>query len=143
MPLSHMAKIIVSIGLLVAWAFTAVAETTTFKNEGLKNEAVVRLTVEGKKVNGTFASSEYGEEPATQQRFTGQIIPTPRDKHGVYMQIRFDGDIPYSAPLGTKVLEWYLKIVDHRAHLFIPMQERSYEAKTPKWIISDVDLVPE
>src|ERR1700747_2001972 len=46
-PLSHMAKIIVSIGLLVAWAFTAVAETTTFKNEGLKNETVVALTVEG------------------------------------------------------------------------------------------------
>jgi hypothetical protein len=32
--------------------------------------------------------------------------------------------------------------VNHRAHLFIPMWERSYTKKTPKWIVSDVEFTP-
>ena len=33
--------------------------------------------------------------------------------------------------------------MNHRAHLFIPMWERSYTKKTPKWIVSDVEFIPD
>jgi hypothetical protein len=33
--------------------------------------------------------------------------------------------------------------VKHRAHLFIPMQMRSYATKETKWIVDDVELEPE
>ena len=137
-----MTRAIFLLSLVLVGRFAGLAETTTFRNEGLKNETVVTLSVDGKKVNGSFLSSEYGEEPAVEHRFTGEIIPTPNGKRGVYMRIRFTGEVPYSAPPATKVLKWYLRIVDHRAHLFIPMQERSYEERTPKWIVSDVEFVP-
>src|SRR5689334_1660276 len=105
-----MARTILRWGLLLTWVFSAAAETTTFRNEGLKNETVVTLIVEAKKVTGTFVSSEYGEASAVEHRFTGEIIPTPKAKRGVYMRIRFSGEVPYSAPPATKVLEWYLRI---------------------------------
>jgi hypothetical protein len=136
----------VKLGLVVAFllssAFAVSAEPKTFRNGGLKNETVVTLDVRGKKVTGTFASSEYDEKTAAKHSFSGEIVPTPKGKSGVYLQIRFEGDVPYSPPREAKVLEWYLKIVDHRAHLFIPMQERSYEAKAPKWIVSNVEFLP-
>jgi hypothetical protein len=128
--------------LLFASAFTVSAEPKAFRNEGLKNETLVTLEVQGKKVTGIFVSSEYDEGSATKHVFSGEIVPTPKGKHGVYMHIRFEGDVPYSPPSDATVLQWYLKIVDHRAHLFIPMQERSYEAKTPRWIVSDVEFLP-
>ena len=54
----------------------------------------------------------------------------------------FAGDPPYTVPPKTKTLIWHLKIVNHRAHLFIPMQERSYESKTPRYIVVDEELEP-
>ena len=138
-----MPRTIAALSVLLVCTITAAAETKTFRNEGLRNETMVKLDIQGSKVGGTFVSSEYGEEPAVEHRFSGEIVRTPKGKVGVYIHIRFDGDVPYSVPPNMKTLEWYLKIVDHRAHLFIPMQERSYAGKTPKWIISDVDLVPE
>ena len=129
--------------LLVASSVTALAEPKTFRNEGLKTLTVVTLDVEKNKVTGTFAAAEYGEVPAEQYRFSGEVIPTREGKQGVYMRIKFEGTVPYSLPPGVKTIEWFLKIVEHRAHLFIPMQERSYEGKTPKWIVSNVEFVPE
>ena len=117
------------------------AEPKTFRNEGLKTLTVVTLDVQKDKVSGTFASAEYGEDPE-RHHFTGEIIPTPKGKKGVYMRIKFEDTVPYSVPPGVSRIEWFLKIVDHRAHLFIPMQERSYEGKIPKWIVSDVEFVP-
>lgn len=135
-------KIALSLGLFLATALSVLAEPKTFRNEGLKNEIVVRLDVQGKKVSGTYASAEYGEE-AVPRAFSGEVVPAPKGKRGVYMQVRFEDDIPYSPPPDAKVLRWYLKIVDHRAHLFIPMQERSYTGKTPKWVVSDVEFLPD
>jgi hypothetical protein len=58
------------------------------------------------------------------------------------MVVRFEGPAPYDPPPGTKVLRWYLRIVEHQAHLFIPMQERSYTGKSPKWVVSEVEFTP-
>ncbi len=118
------------------------AKPTTFKNSGLKTETVITLNVEVKRVSGTFASSEYGEN-AVRETFTGEVLPTLNGKSGVYMEIHFSGKVPYSAPSQVKGLRWSLRIVSHRAHLFIPMRERSYAGKAPKWIVSDVEFTPE
>jgi hypothetical protein len=45
-------------------------------------------------------------------------------------------------PPKARTLIWFLKIVNHRAHLFVPMQERSYEGDIPRWVVSDVELEP-
>src|SRR5262249_34488202 len=127
----------------LAWVTTVSAERKTFRNEGLKTEIVVTLDVQGKKVTVTWASSEYGDNASPTQSLSGEIISTPKGRTGVYMHIQFSGNVPYEPPPGTKVLQWYLRIVDHQAHLFIPMQERSYEGKEPKWVTSDVEFVPE
>jgi len=133
--------VIASVILLVS-VLSLAAEPKTFQNEGLKTVTIVTLDVQKSKVSGTFASAEYGEKPEAQHHFAGKIIPTPKGKKGVFMRIQFEGAVPYSAPPDVKTIDWFLKIVDHRAHLFIPMQERSYEGKTPKWIVSDVEFVP-
>jgi hypothetical protein len=136
-------RILIALTILLGSVMRISAESKTFRNEGLKNETVVRLDVQGKKVTGTFVSAEYGDATGSGHEFSGEIVPAPKRKRGVCIQIRFEGEVPYNPPPATKVLLWYLRIVEHRAHLFIPMQERSYEGKTPKWIVSEVELVPE
>ena len=59
------------------------------------------------------------------------------------MKINFSGRVPYSLPPKAKALRWSLRIVNHRAHLFIPMEERDYTGKTRKCVVSDVELTPE
>ena len=118
------------------------AEPTTFKNSGLKVETVIVLNVHGKAVTGSFESSEYGDN-AIKETFTGKVIPASTGKSGVYMEIHFSGKVPYSPPAEAKVLRWSLRIVKHRAHLFIPMTEQSYTRKTPKWVVSDVEFEPQ
>ena len=102
---------------------------------------MITLDVEGKRVTGTFESSQYGEN-AVREKFKGEVVPTPKEKSGVYMEIHFSRKVPYSASPQAKGLRWSLRIVNHRAHLFIPMWERSYTKKTPKWIVSDVEFTP-
>ena len=118
-------------------------EATTFRNAGLKNETIVTLEVKGKTAKGTFVSYEYGEEVGPGTPFTGRVIPTPKGKKGVYLEISFAGTPPYSAPPDAKSLVWHLKIVNRRAHLFIPMQQQSYESQPPKWVVADVELEPD
>jgi hypothetical protein len=118
------------------------AEAITFRNGGLKNETIVTLEVKGKTASGTFVSYEYGEDVGPGVPFTGKVIPTPKGKKGVYLEISFAGPPPYNAPPAAKSLVWYLKTVD-RAHLFIPMQQRSYESQPPKWVVADVELEPD
>ena len=101
---------------------------------------MITLDVEGKRVTGTFESSQYGEN-AVREKFKGEVVPTPKENSGVYMEIHFSGKVPYSAPPQAKGLR-SLRIVNHHAHLFIPMWERSYTKKTPKWIVSDVEFTP-
>ena len=135
-------KLAFALAILLATSLCVSAKPTTFKNSGLKTETVITLDVQGKRVTGTFESSEYGENALT-QTFTGEVIPTPKGKGGVYMEIHFSGKVPYSPPPQAKALRWSLRIVNHRAHLFIPMEERSYTGKMPKWVVSDVEFAPE
>ena len=135
-------KLAFAFTILLATGLCVSAKPTTFKNSGLKTETVITLNVEGKRVSGTFASSEYGEN-AVREAFTGEVVPTPKGKSGVYMEIHFSGKVPYSPPPQAKALHWSLRIVNHRAYLFIPMEERSYTGKTPKRVVSDVEFTPE
>jgi hypothetical protein len=135
-------KLTFAFAILLATGLCVSAKPTTFKNRGLKVETLITLDVQGKRVTGTFASSEYGENPV-RETFSGEVVPTPKGKRGVYMEIHFSGNAPYSAPPKAKTLHWSLRIVDHRAHLFIPMQEQDYTGNTPKWVISDVEFTPE
>lgn len=121
----------------------AFAEATTFRNGGLKNETIVKLDVKGKSATGTFVSYEYGEDIPPATPFTGKVIPTPKGKRGVYLEISFAGQPPYAAPPNAKSFVWYLKIVNRRAHLFIPMHQRSYESAPPKWIVAEVEFEPD
>src|SRR5262245_6560959 len=102
--------------ILLATALSVSAKPTTFKNSGLKTETVITLDVQGKRVAGTFESSEYGEN-AVSEMFTGEVVPTPKGKSGVYMQIHFSGEVPYSPPPQAKSLRWSLRILNHRAYL--------------------------
>ena len=120
-------KLAFAFAILLATGLCVSASPTTFKNSGLKTETVITLDVEGKRVTGTFETSEYGENA--------------KENSGVYMEIHFSGKVPYSAPPQAKGLR-SLRIVNHHAHLFIPMWERSYTKKTPKWIVSDVEFTP-
>ena len=135
-------KLALAFTILLATDLCVYAKPTTFKNSGLKVETVVTLEVQGKRVTGTFESSEYGENALT-QTFTGEVVPTPKKKSGVYMEIHFSGNVPYSPPPQAKALRWSLRIVNHRVHLFIPMEEQDYTGKTPKWVVSDVEFAPE
>jgi hypothetical protein len=135
-------KLAFAFAIVLATGLCVSAKPTTFKNSGLKIETLIGLDVQGKRVIGTFQSSEYGEN-AVKQTFTGEVVPTPKGKRGVYMEIHFSGKVPYSPPPQAKVLRWSLRIVNHRANLFVPMEERSYEGETPKWVVSDAEFTPE
>ena len=137
---------------LVGFAVTALglaaesleAAPTTFVNAGLKERTVVVLDVSGKTASGTFNSQPYDDDDGSKISFTGKVIATPKGKTGVYLEIKFAGSPPYTPPPGAKTLVWRLIIVKHRAHLFIPMQERLYgsEDNTPRWAVSYVEFEP-
>src|ERR1700758_4400409 len=93
--------------VLLATGLCVSAKPTTFKNSGLKTETVIRLDVKAKRVTGTFESSEYGEN-AVRETFTGEVVPTPKGKSGVYMKIHFSGKARYSPPPQAKGLRWSL-----------------------------------
>ena len=135
-------KLAFALAILLVTALCVFAKPTTFKNRGLTIETTITLDVQGKRVTGTFESSEYGEN-AVRETFTGEVVSTPKGKSGVYMEIHFAGKVPYSPPPQAKALRWSLRIVNHRAHLFIPMWEQDYTGKTPKWVVSDVEFEPE
>src|SRR5262245_66197366 len=116
-------KLAFAFAILLATGLCVSAKPTTFKNSGLKVETVITLDVQGKRVTGTFESSEYGENAVT-ETFTGEVVPTPKGKSGVYMEIRFPGKVPYSSSPLAKTLRWNLRIVNHGAHLFISIGER-------------------
>lgn len=122
---------------------TLCAKPIRFRNDGLKHDTIVMLDVSEKSATGTYFETRAEDEEAKPAApFTGKVIPTPKGKRGVYLEIQFAGTPPYNIPPGAKQLIWHLKIVDHRAHLFIPMQERNYEGRTPRWIVDDVELEP-
>src|SRR6266480_4910845 len=65
-------KLAFAFTILLATGLCVSAKPTTFKNSGLKTETVITLDVQGKRVTGTFESSEYGEN-AVRETFTGEV----------------------------------------------------------------------
>lgn len=130
--------------LFVLFAATSgLAKETSFANHGLSMDTFVLLEVSGKIAKGTFSSEANNtDERHGPTAFTGKVIATPKGREGVYLEIHFAGEPPYDTH-GFKKLIWHLKIVDHLAHLFIPVHQRNYEGRTPKWEISDMELEPE
>jgi hypothetical protein len=134
---------VIIIAAFVATSGTAETELTTFRNGGLKNESIVTLEVKGKTASGTFVSYEYGENIPPATPFTGKVIPTPKGKGGVFLEINFASAPPYATPPKAKAIVWRLKFVQGRARLFIPMQQRNYETTPPKWTVADVEFEPD
>ena len=121
----------------------AFAKETTFVNHGLSMDTTVVLDVTGKTAKGTFSSkANNSDETHGPTAFTGKVIPTPKGKKGIYLQIKFAAEAPYDTR-NLEPLTWRLKIVDHRAHLFIPVHQRNYEGRTPRWEVSDMELEPD
>lgn len=131
------------ISVLLFTGARAFAEPTTYRNGGLKNETIVTLEVRGKTAAGTFVSYEYGEEIPPATPFTGKVVPTPKGKRGIFLEITFASAPPYAAPPNAKSLIWHLKPLKGEAHLFIPMHQQSYESVPPKWVVADVEFEPD
>ena len=122
---------------------SAFAKETTFVNHGLSTDTTVVLDVTGKIAKGTFASrANNSDEAKGPAAFTGKVIATPKGKKGIYLQIKFAAEAPYDTR-DLAPLTWHLTIVDHRAHLFIPVHQRSYEGRTPRWEVSEMELEPD
>jgi hypothetical protein len=128
--------------LVLLFAATVFAKPIRFVNEGLKNITIVNLDVAEKSATGTMVVHDRMEEPGRATAFSGKVIPAPLGKKGVYLEIHFEGTPPYDTH-GFAHLIWHLTIVEHRAHLFIPLHERNYEGKTPRWVVDEMELVPE
>jgi hypothetical protein len=136
-----------TVKLTIAFCFCALssgfAKETTFVNHGLSMDTIVVLDVSGKTAKGTFRSEANNtDEKHGPVSFAGKVIPTPKGKRGVYLEIQFTGEPPYDTR-DLLPLTWRLKIVDHRAHLFIPVHQRNYEGRTPRWEVSEMELEPE
>jgi hypothetical protein len=124
-------------------ASSAFAKEVTFANHGLSMDTYVVLDVTGKFAKGTFTSrANNSDEAHGPVAFTGKVIATPRGKKGVYLRIEFAGPAPYDTR-DLLPLTWRLRIVNHQAHLFIPVHQRNYEGRTPKWEVSEMELEPE
>ena len=122
---------------------SAFAKEVTFVNHGLSMDTIVVLEVSGKNAKGTYSSrANNSDEAHGPAAFTGKVIPTPKGRRGVYLEIHFAGEAPYDTR-DLLPLTWHLKIVGHRAHLFIPVHQRNYEGKTPRWEVSEMELEPE
>ena len=121
----------------------AFAEPTTYRNGGLKNETIVTLEVKDKSATGTFVTYEYGDEIPPATPFTGKVVPTPKGKRGVFLEIKFEGKPPYDIPPDAKTLLWHLKSANRQTHLFIPMHQRSYDSTPPKWVVAEVEFEPD
>jgi hypothetical protein len=132
-----------AIGALLFSGANVFAEPTTYRNGGLKNETIVTMEVKGKTATGTFVTYEYGDEIPPATPFAGKVVLTPKGNRGIFLEISFGGAPPYSTPPGAKSLLWHLKTVKGRTHVFIPMQQRSYDTTPPKWVVADVELEPD
>ena len=122
---------------------SVLAKPTNFECHGLSYSWYVTLDVTGKTATGTYKQDDNrAEEREPVVSFTGKVIPTPKGKRGVYLEIKFAGETPYQMPAKKTPLIWHLKIVDHRAHLFIPMVLRNFETVPAKFELMDLELEP-
>ena len=132
-----------AVALLLA-ASTVFAKPTNFAAHGLSYSWFVSLDVTGKSANGSYRQFDNRvDETKGPIAFTGKVIPTPKGKRGVYLEIKFAGETPYDIKPKNAPLIWRLKIVDHRAHLFIPMVLRNFDTVPAKFEMMDLELEPE
>ena len=97
----------------------------------------------GKTAEGTYRRYDNRvDETLGPVPFTGKVIPTPKGKRGVYVEVKFAGETPYQVEPKKAPLIWHLKIVDDRAHLFIPMVLRNFETVPAKFETMDLELEP-
>jgi hypothetical protein len=136
----------IAVGALSGWC--AGAETPCFRIEGLKYIETVHLDVTGSRANGDYLIDEYGQN-AKRFQFSGNVIPTPAGKSGVYLAIAFNKEdlgegqqAPYQLPPGTKQIVWVLRIVNHRAHLFISINERFYDTVPAHYAVAELEYLP-
>lgn len=124
---------------------SVLAKPTKFFCGGLSYDWSVTLEVSGKTAQGTYSCFDNrggNQDPAPDIPFTGKVIPTPKGKKGVYLEIKFAGETPYDVKPKKAPLIWHLTIVDHRAHLFIPMVLRNFETVPAKFEMMDLELEP-
>jgi hypothetical protein len=119
------------------------AKPAKFFCGGLSYDWSVTLDVSGKTAQGDYRCYDNRvDQTVGPVPFTGRVIPTPKGKRGVYLEIKFPGETPYQMPAKKTPLIWHLKIVDHRAHLFIPMVLRNFETVPAKFELMDLELEP-
>lgn len=145
--LVHVARA-ASIAVGFLWSSSAGAETPCFRIEGLKYIETVHLDVTGSRASGDYLVDEYSQ-PAKRFRFSGNVIPTPASKNGVYLVIAFNKEdlsegqqAPYQLPPGTQQIVWVLRIVNHRAHLFISINERFYDTVPARYAVAELEYLP-
>lgn len=128
---------------LVLASGTVLAKPTNFFCGGLSYDWTVTLDVTGKTAQGTYKRFDNRvNETVGPVSFTGKVVPPPKGKNGVYLEIKFASETPYDIKPKTAPLIWRLKIVDHRAHLFIPMVLRNFETVPAKFEMMDLELEP-
>lgn len=132
----------VAFALLLA-STSLFAKPTNFECHGLSYDWYVTLDVSGKTAKGTYRREDNRvEERVSDVPFAGKVIQTPKGKRGVYLEIKFAGETPYDIEPKNARLIWHLKIVDHRAHLFIPMVLRNFETVPAKFEMMELELEP-
>jgi hypothetical protein len=130
--------------VLLVTAGSLSAKPTKFFCDGLSYSWYVTLDVTGKTATGDYRRFDNRvDENLGPVAFTGKVILTPKGKSGVYLEVKFVGETPYQIEPKTAPLIWRLKIVDHRAHLFIPMVLRNFETVPAKFEMMDLELEPE
>jgi hypothetical protein len=138
----------ISISFTLFCAIRSGAETPCFRLEGLKYVETVHLDVTGARASGEYLVDEYGEN-GKQYRFSGNVVPTPKGKNGVYLTIRFNKEdleegqqAPYQLPPGTERIVWVLRIVNHHAHLFISKNEKFYDTVPAHYAVAEDEYQP-
>jgi hypothetical protein len=129
--------------VLLFMSDTLFAKPTNFECHGLSYDWYVTLDVAGKTATGTYKRDDNRtDERAAAVPFTGKVIPTPKGKRGVYLEVKFAGETPYDIKPKSAPLIWRLQIVEHRAHLFIPMVLRNFDTVPAKFEMMDLELEP-
>ena len=129
--------------LLLLGSRSLFAKPTDFECHGLSYSWFVTLDVSGKAAQGTYRRFDNRvDETQGPVAFTGKVIATPKGKRGVYLEIKFAGETPYQMPAKKTPLIWHLTIVDHRAHLFIPMVLRNFDTVPAKFELMELELEP-
>jgi len=120
-------KLAFAFAILLATGLCVSASPTTFKNSGLKTETVITLDVEGKRVTGTFESSEYGEN-GVREKFKGEVVPTPK---GALQRIAS------SERLALESEDRESSRTSLYSHVGAELHQED-----AKWIVSDVEFTP-